>query len=425
METQRDRYARETQLRLDSLTVSTPQFGVLTRGRDEFELFIRMRKNFQLDRVSACIIRLFDVASTILPRIREEQQTTINGGVFGEDFRSVRKSTLILVDPATEYLFYESNLSKFTSSAVIPEPFREYARRCESKKKSQSSDEYLKWKDANHRMFWGETYNDPKKRIQVVGETLDLELRSGANVTMAPVPIKNSSTSFGISTKMNEVMRELSRDKAAQSSTYFLIHKSALNDERLMDEITSYIEKDDARLTILKFKQLDLTESARVSEREAYREFLLNLALIRQKKPSRGFTLLEGENQTFPSATVAFDLVSTSFTGQDGDGSGGRTPYGKWYDPKEMTQRDFQQVQRIVRTTGILPHGCPFCRSASNLSSITPQEWYAGRRIHYCHCMQEFMEMIARAIKERNVELAREKIVNSSMSVLKTLIPRA
>jgi hypothetical protein len=334
---------------------------------------------------------------------------------------------LILIDPSLEYLVYEVHLSRFNGSRLIPAKIREYAQLCENKKKSLPSDEYSKWKAAYHKLFWNEVYDDPKSRIQLVAETLDLELRSSDKVTLAPAPIINSPTTLTIAIKMNELTRELSRAKAAESSTYLTIHKSTLADDRLMDDIIAYIEKDEARLTILKFKQLDLTESARIGEREAYREFLLQLALIRQRNPSRGFMLLEGENQTFASATVAFDLVSTSYTGQDKDSTFGgiSPPFGKWYDPKEMIQRDYSQVQRMFRGNGILPHGCPICRGVIDLSSTTPDRWYVDRRVHYCYCMQEFMGIIARAIDERNVELAREKIVNSSISVLKSLIPRA
>jgi hypothetical protein len=123
---------------------------------------------------------------------------------------------------------------------------------------------------------------------------------------------------------------------------------------------------------------------------------------------------------------VAFDLVSTSFTGQDTDITFGKAaPFGKWYDPKEMIQRDFGQVQRLIPTNGLLPHGCSICRGITDLGLISSDEWYRNRRIHYCFCMEEFMQIIARAIREGNVELAREKIVNSSISVLRSLIPRA
>jgi len=404
----------------------TPHFAVLLRSREEFDLFIQMKRQQALKRVGSCVVRLFDAPLMVIPRIQELQQTTIHGTYLDTGFRSLARNALVFVDPATEYLFYENSLQEFASSITMPKALREYALSCARQKEKLPPDEYAKWKAAFHRKFWTEMYEDPKRRIQLVAETLDLELKSIAKVTMAPGPLIDSQQLFATAVKMNDVTRQLSRTKAAEPSTYLLFHKRALSDDRLMDDVISYIEKDDSPLTILKFKGLDLTESERINEREAYKELLLQLSLIRQKNPTRGFALFEAENQTFPSATVAFDLVSTSYTGQDTDvGFGKAAPYGKWYDPKEMIQRDFGQVQRLMRTNGLLPHGCPVCRGITSLGAITADGWYSDRRTHYCFCMQEFMEIISRAIKENNVELAREKIVNSSIAVLRSLIPRA
>jgi small-conductance mechanosensitive channel len=46
------------------------------------------------------------------------------------------------------------------------------------------------------------------------------------------------------------------------------------------------------------------------------------------------------------------------------------------------------------------------------------------RREHYVLTMNEYMRMISQAIKEQNIELAIDKLSNSEVSRLKTLIPR-
>lgn len=424
-EVSRDRFSREAQFRLKTATINTPHFATLIRSKDELELFIRMRNAHLMDRVGTFVIRLFDTPSILLPKLLSNQQTTIGGGYVDQGFKEAMDKSLVLIDPVTEYLYYEFYLSKFKSSRLLPEVLREYAHVCETKKKSLSANEYSKWKDAYHRLFWNSMYEDARSRGRLVGETLDLELRSGGKIAVAPVPIIDSTTTLSISIKMNDMTRELSRDRTAESATYLILHKSALANESLMDEVKSFLAKVDSRLVVMKFKQLDLTDSTRISEREAYRNLLQELALLRERDRSRGFMLLEAENQAFPSAAVAFDIVSTSFTGQDKDSSFGHKPYGAWYDPKEMTQRDYDQVKRIFRNNGRLPHGCPPCRSITDLESVGPEEWYAKRREHYCFAMQEYMEMIARAVHEKNIELAREKLVNSSISVLKSLIPRS
>lgn len=424
-EVNRDRFARETKIDTKFGQIFTPHFAPLLRAADEMDLFLRMRVQYPMRRVRACVVRLFDAPTFLLPRLAEKQQTTIDGSILFSEFRDFVDKTLLFVEPATEYLYYEHNLPKFQSSRAIPEPLRDYAQKCASKKEKLSSDEYGKWKSAYHRLFWSRVRSEPKLRGQLIGETLDLELKCRGKATLAPVPIVDSKETLATAIEMNRVTHELAQIRDAENATYLILHMNSLGNEPLMEEVKEFIAKSRSPLTILKFKYLDLTDSKRIAEREAYGDLLQELAYLREKVPSRGFMLLEGENQTFASALVGFDLVSTSYSGQDGDGGSGSTPYGKWYDPKEMMQRDFVQTQRIFKASHALPHGCPVCRSIVNLRSVTVDEWYAWRRFHYCFCMQEYMDMIGRAINEKHVELARDMIVNSSISVLKNLIPRS
>lgn len=406
-------------------SIVTPHFVPLCRTEGEFDLFMRMTSQYRMNRVRSCVVRMFDAPRSLLPKIMQNNQKTIDGSPLNSDFRAFVDRTLIFVDPATEYLHYEYNLPKFNASTLIPESLRRYAQKCGSQKKKLSSDEYAKWKDAYHRMFWNGVRSDPKLRGQLAGETLDLELKSGSKVALAPVPLVDSKEKLAAAIEMNRVTQQLARQRDADNATYIILHKHALADESLMEDVKGFISRSKTPLTVLKFKGLDLTDSIRISERESYGRLLQELAYLREDSPSRGFVLFEGENQTFVSALVGFDLVSTSYSGQDGDGGSGSTPFGSWYDPKEMTQRDWDQTQRLFRINRRLPHGCPVCRSIINITNISYEEWNALRRFHYCFCMQEHMDMISRAIDEGHVELARDMIVNSSISVLKNLVPRS
>lgn len=59
-------------------------------------------------------------------------------------------------------------------------------------------------------------------------------------------------------------------------------------------------------------------------------------------------------------------------------------------------------------------------------SSITidPDSWNRVRRKHYVLTMNDYMTMIAKAIKDKKIELAIDKLINSDISRLKKLIPR-
>jgi queuine/archaeosine tRNA-ribosyltransferase len=81
-----------------------------------------------------------------------------------------------------------------------------------------------------------------------------------------------------------------------------------------------------------------------------------------------------------------------------------------------------------------MPCPCSFCRHITYNSiteelqydgkKITKDFWNGSRREHNLFAMNNLMEMINRAIREKQIELVREKIKDSEISNLKTLIPQ-
>jgi queuine/archaeosine tRNA-ribosyltransferase len=59
-----------------------------------------------------------------------------------------------------------------------------------------------------------------------------------------------------------------------------------------------------------------------------------------------------------------------------------------------------------------------------NGEKITKEEWNDNRREHNLPAMNNLMDMISRAINEKQIELVRQKIKDSEISNLKTLIPQ-
>ena len=59
-----------------------------------------------------------------------------------------------------------------------------------------------------------------------------------------------------------------------------------------------------------------------------------------------------------------------------------------------------------------------------NGKKISVEEWSSLRREHNLFVMNDLMEMINRAIKEKQIEFVRQKIKDSEISNLKTLIPQ-
>jgi len=78
----------------------------------------------------------------------------------------------------------------------------------------------------------------------------------------------------------------------------------------------------------------------------------------------------------------------------------------------------------VKNTENRLPCYCYACKQISDLEAIERNTWNIRRREHYVLAMNEYMRMIRQAIEDRNIELAREKILKSDVSGLKNLIPR-
>ena len=136
------------------------------------------------------------------------------------------------------------------------------------------------------------------------------------------------------------------------------------------------------------------------------------------------FVALENGYQVFPFAAVAFDIVSTSMTGYDGDSAYGHGEYGSWFDPELMVHVPFEDLGKICRNNhNRLPCGHSMCQSI-DIATIDADSWNTYRRKHYVLTMNDYMMMIQKAIRDRKIELAREKLINSDISRLKRLIPR-
>jgi hypothetical protein len=215
-----------------------------------------------------------------------------------------------------------------------------------------------------------------------------------------------------------------------------LLSKSVLRDGNILKKIVEYMKHDPATLTIFKFKNLTLWENGSFTEREAYRDLMKELSEIKKEKPEKLFMLLEGSYQCFPSASYGFDLVSSSFRLLDIDSAyGENSGFGGYFNEDHLWNAKYIDLPQIMSNNdGQLPCPCGVCRSITydkdnaellfNGKKIAPDEWSEYRREHSLFVMNGLMRMINRAIKEKQIDLVRQKIKNSEISNLRKLIPQ-
>lgn len=424
-ELDRDRISRTTRIKLGLKSITTPTFAPLVHSSSDLDALIQIQSVTGSDYVRCFITRLFD-AQNVLPAAGKGFQMDMLGRLIANRIDLFLEQTVFALDPGLEYLYYDTKMDRFLSNEATPEIIADYVKSLVSFKKNLDSRQYNRTKIRAHREFWETISNDPLKRNKLVRRIFQYATKLRADFLIPPVPLMLDNTFFGTTAKMNDISRELALALGRKEcANYFLLPARSLQDPSLIGQIKDYILDSPSRLNIFKFKYLNLTPPDRVEERENYKDLLLELAYFSRTFKNRCFAVLENYYQSFPSAVVGFDIVSGSITGFDGDGGRAEKPsFGKWIDPRLMVPLEFKGVQSVFRNNGgRLPCHHSFCRTVTNIEQIPQPRWNVLRRQHCSMYYGDLMTQIARAIRERNVEFARNKLSDSQLSTLRNLIP--
>lgn len=241
---------------------------------------------------------------------------------------------------------------------------------------------------------------------------------------LPPVPLITGERLLEIAIQINRVATGIGAKRDATFANYFILPSRMLANRAMISTMLEFVRKSRALANAFKFKYLDLSGGPIRNQLNGYRDFLQEIALLRQKEPTRAFLVLDNGYQAFASAAVAFDVVSTSITGQDLEGGFGHSPYGWWFDPEEMIHISFEDTLQVYHNSGnMLPCGHAVCRTL-DLDSITPEDWNVARRRCYFLTMCRYMTEIGDAISDRKIELAFDKLNRSDLVRLRKLIPR-
>src|SRR5205807_9017386 len=260
---------------------------------------------------------------------------------------------------------------------------------------------------------------------RLIGEVFDLELSYRSSLLLPPVPVIRTSRDLEIAIQFNEIAQAISAGRNTECAGYFIMQKGVLDDDGIIDTLFRYLSNSSQRMVVLKFKYLDLVKAGSVRQLIAYRNILQQISFLKETFRDIAYMVLENGYQVFPSATVAFDLVSTHMTGFDKDSEFGHGEYGSWFDPELMVHMPFKDMKEIYENNqNRLPCAHDECADV-DVNTIDANSWNTSRRKHYVLTMGDYMTMIANAIKTKRTDLAIDKLINSDISRLKKLIPRS
>jgi hypothetical protein len=422
-------FSKSVDLKIGQKAVTTPNFCLRLKNSEELDLLLNMKSRYSPNFLSSYVVRLLDTPRTLYSKIRALSQQSLFGEATEERFPSSMGRDLLFIDPALEYLHYhaEFTLPKIASLFFLPKGLRDYAQKCLREKKVRERSDFQKWQDAYHRRFWTDIFEDDSKRTRLIRDIHDLEIKNKADILIPPVPLITSPHMLDIAILINEKSRELARGKR-ESADYFLLRVDALRKDEIMNRIKQHIESaEDTRLTIFKFKYMNLNEEERTLEKNAYKSLLMELSLVAQHSENKAFALLEGANQIFPSALTGFDIVSSSFNGDKEDRHTRRehSPFAKWYDPEFMVYRSHDELLQIVHNNGnIVPCHCPVCATPKSFLTDDFIEYNRNVKMHYLFSRDTEMKEIFEAIRQNTTRMGVDKLQRSQLKNLVDLVPR-
>lgn len=435
------RFSESVDFEVNNKSIPTPTFAPRLKNDGELSTYLDIKSNHSPKQLSAFVIRLADVRRTVQYRLRKVEQTNLFGQSLDEPLADSLKRDVILIDPALEYLYYYTMLGRLKGSHLMPRIIRKYAEKVATdvdklkrereklkgshQKPTQTIEEY---RDTQHTNFWNCIYKDASKRIKLIRDTYTAELLSRADILIPPVPLITHPHLLTVTIDMNEKFRALAGDKG-ECADYFVLKRQMLKNENVMDKIIAYITNSESHLTILKVKYSDLTIVDYALERNTFAKLLQELFLVSQHIENKAFALFEAGYQAFPAAICSFAIVSTAFNldRDDRRATQGQaiSEFANYYDPESMTMRNRDAlIAKTQNNKGIVSCYCPECTSGNPLIKETAIEYNKRVKRHFLFARENEMQEIVGAINNQNVAMAFNKLENSDLKILSTLLPR-
>lgn len=420
----RCKFSESVDLKINNKTVITPIFAPRLKNASELKLYLNLKSAYAPTHLSALVVRQLDVGKTLYHRLKKVSQTNLLGETIDNKFLSCLEQDLILVDPALEYLYHYPNMRRLAHSPFVSRIIRDYAvhflEKLESEKKP------AKFRDTEHKNFWTRVYKEAAKRMKLIRDTFNVEMRCRTDIFVPPVPLITSSHLLDVAIFMNRKSRAFAEGKK-ECADYFILKERTLRDNHIMTAIKEYIASSPSPLTIFKLKYMNLNKEELSLERSAFKDLLVELSFLFQNVKNKSFALFEAGNQTIPSALTGFAIVSTSF-GMDREDWRGRkkvTPFANWYDPLSLTLRDKDTLSTLIANNGgRIPCHCPTCTASPSFINYGFAEYNKKTKEHYMFCREQEMKEIFSAIEKQDALMGFEKIQRSSLKNLIDIIPR-
>ena len=433
-ENDRDRRSKYCKINVGSKTISSPNYGLRIKNIDELNTYTKIRKSISIPYAQICVFKYYDAPKTINQYLGGNLSKFLYPGMIIPDtpIQELLKQVPIIIDPATDGLYYQSEVENFDGKGLKLNPsLRKYIMDFQKQiliynQKAINGSQLNKWRDIHHNKFWQRLNNDDVERIKFIEDMLKEQLRFGADIPIAPTPLITSKAYLKMAININDKSKEVSKSINEQCATSFYLSSNMLADESIFDEIASYLTNDDTKtpLTVFKFKNLNLTINNKIAERATYRKLMLDLDDITQVFKNKVFMVLENNIQLFVSSLVGFHIVSCALDGWDMS-SGGKAggPFGSWYDPEAMVFRSYEKdIRNVFDQLGRLPDDCIICNKYKTKPTNSDM-WNLDRKMHHMIKRNDENSMVIDSIDKKDILHAVDKLGRSQISILRNTLP--
>ncbi len=404
---------------------------------NELELLYKTKAKYSLDHVESFVIRLFDAPKLFFPKIDGLNQQKNGLEKFIEKpirnpFKDFLQRMVSFPDVGFEFLFYDRNRDKLRNFASLHdelEPITEFLDLLDRNKENlkETPKKFVHINKLLHENFWRGLFekSEAKRREAMIGRILDYE-RKYFDYDNPPANFVDSLEMLEYAQKINKTSQAIAYSNERECATSFTLHASVLLSDEIMEKLFGYMEKDDTKLTILKFKELDLRGKVDYTMRDNFKNLFLKISEIKQdkKKKNKAFMILEAGNQ-YAVCMPVFDIVSRSLSMIDGDIHFGRNKgrgifwnYEKNYPmkAKEIEQVFDNDPEAFRKSTEV-------ASDIIDLKKLNTSDYNKKRRQYFLSCLNHQAIHLKRHTDKGTSEVYLNQILrNSELSPLRDLI---